>query len=344
MLIRAIALLLVLTGCTSQAKLMRWYVQSVDAQRTGQLELARRGYEQLLAEDPGFEGANNNLAILQFRADKPTNGLNSLQKELKLRPTLRAARLNEVIALTAAKDKRAVPRAQEFTAAHPKDGLGFLALGTALAVTKAAGTHAEAALAQAIQLGPEAVTAQALFQRGQLRASRQAYVKAAADFTAVSKLRRDAIAHYNRGLALTRAGQYRAAVDALKLAAALDPDAAAIAHAEALAQSLLKDDGATLSALSRAAKLEPRRSGLRFLAGLVYMEKKDWPKAAMAFQQELQVAPKASAASFNLGLVQVELGDLKAARRAFARAVELDPSDDAASKNRNLLAKMLEDS
>lgn len=344
MLIRVMALLLLLAGCTSQGKLKRWYVQAVDAQRTGQLELARRGYEQLLAEDSGFEGANNNLAILQFRADKPAEGLSSLQKELKLRPTLRAARLNEVIALTVAKDKRAVARAQEFTAAHPKDGLGFLALGTALAMTEASGSDVEAALAQAIQLGPEPVTAQALFQRAQVQARQQEYAKAAADFAAVSKLRRDATAHYNRGLVLTRAGQYRAAVEALKLAAALDPDAAAIAHAEALAQRLLKDDGATLSALSRAAKLEPRRSGLRFLAGLVYMDKQDWPKAAKAFEQELQVAPTASAASFNLGLVHVELGDLREARRAFARAAELDPADDAASKNRDLLGKMLEDS
>lgn len=332
-----------LTGCTSQSQLRRWYVEGLDHQKDGDDNAARHNYEQILAGDARFEGAHNNLAVLDARTGKLDEALAHLRAELDASPTVVAARTNEVLVLMMrGEHAEANRRGLNLLGTFPEDPPAHLVSAlAALAAGEADAERTEASLGVVIAKGTVPMKAHAWFARGLLRARQERWAEAAEDFAETTRTRRDAVAHYNRAVALAADGQGPEAVSELERAAALDDSAAAIPHLLALLHYRVGDSAAAHAAIERAAALEAKRPGLAGLQGLVYFAREEWAAAADSFRQAATEAPEAVAPAFNLGLVLTHLGDVEGAHTAFARAAELAPGDALAAQNRDALKPLL---
>ena len=115
------------------------------------------------------------------------------------------------------------------------------------------------------------------------------------EFREAARLRPgSAVNHVNLAQALTRGGEYAAAVAALEQALALDPDLANAHH------------------------------DLGYLLG----ERLDEPERSLAHYREvIRLRPLDPSGYFNVGTALLELGELDAGAQHLGRAVELDPGD-----------------
>lgn len=335
-------LALALSDCAPKSDVRRWYAEGIEAQRAGRSEEARASFQRVLAEGPATEGIHNSLALLDVQEGKSDAALVHLAEELKLHPSLAAARVNEALVLYLSGDlARAGQKALSAIGSFPEDGPAHLVLGLVLVANGEDPRRAEDTLGRAVQLGEPSTRAAALFARGVLLARQGRAVESAEDFRAVTLLRQDALAHYNRALMLAQAGKLEDAVSAVRLAAAVDADAAPIPHLEAVLLAKLQRPSEAREALAATEKRDPARPGLRLLAGVLLAGEKKWPEAALAFREETERSPGLADAWFNLGVGLVQTGDLAGARAAFAHAAMVDPADAEAARNAEALTKAL---
>ncbi len=343
LLVPAIAAVLLATACTSRSSVQRRYVEAVRAQREGHDREARQAWDRLLEDAPNFEGVRNNLAVLDIEAGTLDKALRLIRQELELHPISRAARINEVLTLLLQNDAAlAAKRSRSLLGTLGDDPLAQLLHGLALLRADTDAEAAVAALTKALKADASSIRARAAFARGVLHARAGDWKSAERDFGAASRLRRDAVAHFNRALALLHLDRLKEADDALKLSTALDNRAAAVPHLQAI---VLHRDGRAdeaLEAARRARTLDEKRPGVDLLVGVVHYEARRFEDAARAFSAETKLTPKSNPAWFALALAHMELEQLEASRDAFAEAARLDPSDEAAAHNRDSLTSLLE--
>lgn len=123
---------------------------------------------------------------------------------------------------------------------------------------------AEQALRRHLELDPQ--SSQGLFQLGMVQLAQQQFAAAAATFLKATQLKPDfGPAHYNRGLALTRAGNARDAIPAFREAIRHNPDRIDPYLMLADAHFQLGDGTTALSWLEQAAVLHPAHPGVRQL-------------------------------------------------------------------------------
>lgn len=331
------------SACTSQTTLRRQYVESVRDQRQGLHDDARQGYESILTASPDFEGARNNLAVLAIADGQATAALKLLRQELQAYPTQRSARLNEVLLLLAGDDNAAAIRASRaLLGSFAGDPVAHLLHGVALLRTRSDNDEAIRVLTEALKADVSSVRARAAFARGVANARGTHWAAAAEDFGTAARLRRDAVAHFNRALSLVHTDDLAGAQEALGHSAALDDRAAAVPHLLAIVQHRRGDPKAAHASVERARKQEPARPGLSLLLGVIHYQAGAFDQATAAFLAETSITPASAAAWFDLGMARLEGEDLRAAHDAFATAASLAPDDKAAAHNRDTLLKLIE--
>ncbi len=179
-------------------------------------------------------------------------------------------------------------------AALDADPLSFRAHMAVGVVQSRRGEHGAALLSfcQARRLD-ESNTA-ALFWIGHVRLALGSYVEAARVMRAVVAREPDrAEAHYELGVALTRAGEEEEALEALERAAELAPDNARVHH----------ERGYLLAGARRATE------------------------AAQAYREAIRLRPGHAASHRELSAVLIELGEHRAAFEAAREAVRAGPAD-----------------
>ncbi len=340
------AVVLTIAACPSKQSLRRLYVQALADQRDGRPAEARTGYQRIIDVSPTFEGTRNNLAVLAVGDGKLDRALELIRQELTAGPSLAKPRINEVLVLlmaheggTSATDLRR--KAMALTGSFPDNHMAHLLHGVVLVRTGGDPKAAAAALAKAEKASSTALRAQAAFASGVMLGRAREFAAAAARFKEATRLRRDAVAHYNRALMLAAANDHTTALTELKLSAALDDSAAAVPHLEALVLHRAGNPKEALAALARARSLDPKRIGVELLTGVIHLDLGNLTKAEAAFTAEPQLAPKSADVVFNLGMVALERDQLEAAAAAFESAAALDPKDAEAAHNAEVLNKLL---
>lgn len=336
--------LLLCVGCTTHSQLKRWYGEALESERAGSTKESGELYRRILETDPKTEGALNNLSVLHARDGKLETALKGVRDELKRRPGLEAARINEVLLLLATSDHaRAERKALGLVGSFPENAQAHYLSGLVLARDEGKSARAEKAFSRAIELSNARGKAAAHFARGVLRARGNAALeKSAADFKATSELRRDAVAHYNRAVVLGRLSRFSDAIADLSVSASLDPGHAAVPHLAGIMHYRLKQWTAARKSVKKAAELDRKRRGLGLLLGVLELQARDYGAAEKALRGELSAWPKSPAAQYNLGLALMRQDDLKGAHGAFTAAAKLDAGDKRAAKNRDALARILE--
>ncbi len=340
----SLAAALSVCSCTSHNSMRRLYIQALADQRDGRPDAARSGYENIVDAAPTFEGARNNLAVLAVGDGELDRAIALLSAELTVHPGLAAPRINEVLVglLAAGVDPQTTRRkALGLVGSFPDNPLAHLTHGLALLRTNGDLEIAHKALKRAGASKSVRVRAQAAFATGVLRARQGRYEPAAQEFAEAGRLRRDAVAHYNRALMLAALNDHEKALTEVALAGALDDSAAPVPHLAAMLHHRLKQSKEALAQTQKALALEPKRRGLQLLAGVIHLDAHRVEQAKAAFEAELANHPKSGDAWFNLAMTRIERDELEAAMVAFGKAAELDPKDSQAVHNRDVLAKLL---
>lgn len=342
LLLASLCSALVALGCTSQNQLRRSFVSALAEQRDGRPDEAREQYKDILKTDPRFEGAANNLAVLDVDAGRLEAALKGVQTEVSAYPDELAARVNEVLLLTTlGHTEPAKRKARSLVGGFPDDPRARLAHGMALVRLKTDARKAEASLSFVMAKGTATQKAHAAFGRGVLRARERRWDEAAADFGYTTQQRRDAVAHFDRAVCLAHLNKLPEALKELQLASALDSAATPIVHLRAVLAFRAGRDDVARQAANVVLKVEPATPGVHLLLGLLALEDSRPVDAEAAFQAELKVSPESGEAWFDLGLVLVHQDKLKAAHSAFAKAAQFNPTDARGQKNRDVLAALL---
>lgn len=330
----------VLSGCSSRGGLLRDYASAMEAERSGQPDAAARIYRSILERDKHFEGAHNNLALIEAGSGRLDAALREVEAELLEHPSATSARTNEVILLLRAGGHAAArSKAEALVASGSAEPLAFLLLGLSHLSDGGDVDRGLQALEEASVRGTSSVRAWARSSRGVVLAQRGDLDGAAADFEEVTRLRPDAVAQFDLAVCEAKRGRIDAAKTAATRAGALDPKAAPVAVLEARIALALHDLPGVEAAAARAMALGADDEVI-LIRGWARLEKGDHAGARVDFGAVTTTSRRALAA-YGIALSAVADHDLALAQKHFADAVALDPTLTAAAKNRDALRDLL---
>jgi tetratricopeptide (TPR) repeat protein len=135
---------------------------------------------------------------------------------------------------------------------------------------------------------------------------------------------------YNLGVAKTKTGDVRGAIDYYRKAIAANPR-----YSSALLNlsSLLRAQGELTEALRicrQAAEMDPKNSGVWINLGNIYGQLGSVEQAKNSYERAVALDPRNAEAVVNLGTAYQRLGNLEAARQQYEFAISLNPSQAAA--------------
>ena len=131
--------------------------------------------------------------------------------------------------------------------------------------------------------------------------------------------------------------RYDEAVESLREAAALDPDAPENQNRLALALARQGSGEAALEAIERALELSPDAPHLLDSLGTVRFYRNEIGLAVEAYRRAVDLEPRAGAYHFNLGVALRKQGDVEEASAQMAEARRLDPELETSSEDEPLL-------
>lgn len=147
------------------------------------------------------------------------------------------------------------------------------------------------------------------------------------------------LAPHRQGLALTRAGRPRQAVEAYRAALARNERVAETHNNLAwLLADLDLDPVLAEVHARRAAELAPGNANVLGTLGWAQYKAGRWDEAAESLRQAGRMAPDDAMKRYLLGVVEADRGDPDAARRELREALRLDPGFARAESARQLLA------
>jgi len=134
-----------------------------------------------------------------------------------------------------------------------------------------------------------------------------------------------AIAYDNRGIGLTRVGQYEPAITDFNRALVINPTSFKIYNNRGLAYFLNGDFERSLRDFSEALRINPRYPDALNNRGIVYCRLGDNERAVLDFSAALDLKPDYGNAYLNRGTSYAVLGRTEEALRDLTRAIELYP-------------------
>ena len=142
---------------------------------------------------------------------------------------------------------------------------------------------------------------------------------------AIARRPREAIYHYNLGLALLNTGRYPAAVHSLQKAVRLKPDLG-IAYSDLChVLNLLDEIDAAVTAGRHAVRLEPGDARAHTNLAVALEASGSHDEALRRYQQAAELAPTNAVIRKNLGMALMELGNKEAAEQQFREAIAINP-------------------
>ena len=113
--------------------------------------------------------------------------------------------------------------------------------------------------------------------------------------TKVEAMPDDPPRHYNLGIALFKAGQFKGAIVSFKKAAELKPDYKEAYYNMGLSQQRLgsKNTTSAIRAYKTAIKINPKKGTWHYNLGILYQTKEDYKNAIPAYEAYLKLSPRA---------------------------------------------------
>jgi tetratricopeptide (TPR) repeat protein len=294
------------------------------------------------AKSPAFPGLRNNQAVLLAHLGELPAAASEIESAIISDANDKLARTNQVrLLLLQEQSELALRKARALVAAFPDDADAQFLLGLLLFRVANDSEAALAALDHAQERGNSATRAEVAFLRGMLQAHAGRYEEAAAAFAEVTQHRRDAVAHYNRAVVLEHANDRTGALEALRLSAALDPNAATVPFLETLLHLRAGQLDDADASLDRTQRIDADLAGLKHLQGLLLFHRESWTDSILAFEAALQKDGEDARVYYNLGLARVHADKLSEAHAAFVEAARLAPADEQAASHRDTLGKLL---
>ncbi|HXE53542.1 MAG TPA: tetratricopeptide repeat protein [Tepidisphaeraceae bacterium] len=280
-------------------------------------------YRQILAHQPDYVPALENLARLGFEIGRFADAADLLRRAIALRPDSPDlyANLGMVLA-TAGLAAQAIPVLRQALALRARPE-AYNNLANAL---QAVGNFDEAleAYQQCLRLAPNYADAHnnlaiVLKQKGR-------FDEAITHFRKSLELRPgNHEARYNLGLALKAVGRLDEAVDAFRQALEQRPDYAEAALELGSALHDKNDLDAAVAAFRQALQYRPNYPEAWYGIGNSLKLKPEYGQAIAAYQQALALRPDYAEAFNNLGNALKDLGRMDEALAAYNRAIELRP-------------------
>ena len=147
----------------------------------------------------------------------------------------------------------------------------------------------------------------------------------------------DAVAWYNKGLALYNQSKYDEALQALDKAIELKPDYADAWLFEGMALSSLdRYNVAALQAIDKAIELNPNDASGWFVKGVALSNQSKYGEAIQADDKAIELKPDFAEAWDGKGLALYNQGKYDEALQALDKAIELKPDDAVAWYNKGL--------
>jgi tetratricopeptide (TPR) repeat protein len=309
---------------TSLAKAQELFFAALDAQNSGQLDVAERRYREALALAPDRPSILNNLATVLQQQGQFAESRDYCERLLALNPADAGAWMISGNAQAGLKRwPEAVAGYDRALALAPGHALTLTNRGRALA---ALGRHAEALadLEHALQVAPG--LAEALVNRGNVLADLQRHDEAIADYRNV--LATDpgnAGVLGNLGSALAAQGRHAEALEYLDRALQIDPDQAEVLINRGSVLTELGRHAEAIAGCRRALALDPDNARFLSQLGSALLRAQQPQQAIAACDRAIALDPACADAFQHRGNALVTLGRHAAALEDYARAQQLAP-------------------
>ena len=136
---------------------------------------------------------------------------------------------------------------------------------------------------------------------------------------------------------LIQFGQYKEAINILKLALKLNPKEETLWMALAEAQYKSKDSEKALSSLDKVLVINPNNASIYFTKGSIYMNSKRLENAILMINQGLLLDNKNETGYFQLGNAYIMLKEYKKALDTYDKVTKLNPSFWQVINNKGLI-------
>jgi len=305
---------------------------AVKHHQAGDLALAEKLYQEILATDPGNASAMHLLGLIAHQRGDNVTAIEYITAALKLSPDYAEAHNNLGLALNALGRheeaeislRRALHLKPDYSIAHNNLGLALKEQGNL--------AEATASYREALRFNPDYAEAFnnlgiALKKQGRLDEAIQA-------LHAALRLKSDyATAHNNLGIVLKEQKKLDDAVASLQQALGLQPD---YAEAHNNLGLVFFDQGKldeALASLGRATECNSNFAEAHNNLGLVFKEQAKLDDALASLREALRIRPDYPEAHNNLGLVLQEQDNPEAAMASWHEALRLKPEYAEAHNN-----------
>jgi tetratricopeptide (TPR) repeat protein len=154
---------------------------------------------------------------------------------------------------------------------------------------------------------------------------------------AVDESPEDGESHFQKGVLLQQAGDYKAALAQYREASRLAPWNAAVHRGMGVVLSELDRTTEALVELEAAIHLDPKLVDAHYDLGIVLQALGKGKQAEVAYRTALKLDPSHVDTHNNLGVILAQRGNLVAAAEQFAEALRLDPNNKDAAANLELV-------
>lgn len=301
--------------------------------QNGQLDEARRRYEQLLVEQPEHPEALHLLGALHLQQGNAEQAVELIGRAIALQPDIPLYYGNLANALhQQGDDEAALLRLDVAVGRFPKEAEIHYNRGIVLASLKRTEAAAESFL-EATRLAPQ--HAAAWYNLGNAYLQLEAYRQAAEAYVQATQLRPKYVkAWYNLGKARRELGEDEAAVDAYGRAIALDPGYAKAYYNRANALQSLRRYLEAVADYDRCIALQPNDDVALVNKGNALLSQRQFESAVDAYDQAISVKPDVAAYHNNRGNAFLGMRQTRRALDAYGRAIAVDPLEKDAHFNR----------
>lgn len=301
--------------------------------QSGQLDVARSRYEQLLAKQPNNHEALHLLGALHLQQGNAARAAELIERALALNPDNPVYYGNLANALhSLGRDDEALVWLDRAVVRFPRHAETHYNRGIVQAAMKSADA-AIASFAEATRLDPK--NAAAFYNLGNAYLFKEEFVAAAQAYEQATQLRPKYVkAWYNLGKSWREQGQDEPAVAAFSRALALDPAYAKAYYNRGNALQSLKRHAEAVADYDRCIALQPNDDVALVNKGNALLSQHDFVSAVDAYDRAISVKPDVAAYHNNKGNAFLGMRHTRRALDAYGRAIAVDPLEKDAHFNR----------
>ena len=282
----------------SQFDISRLFEQAIQHHQVGQLEQAKKKYQEILDTNPQHADSSHLLGLVEYQYGNYVKAIEHIQQAVLISPEqpVFLNNLGNVLKEMGELD-RSVQAYQQALEVAPEDAEIHNNLGVTLK------------------------------EMGELDRSVQAYQQA------LEVAPKDADRHNNLGVTLKEMGELDRSVQAYQQALEINPQ---YAEAHNNLGNVLKEMDRldeSLHAYQQALKINPQFVEGYYNIGVFFQEQRKVKESAQAYQKAIQIQPDYVEAHINLGVVLREQVRLKESIQAHQKAIQIQPDYEEAHIN-----------